>query len=431
MRLFTPPDVRKLEAKGDVKGLIKVLSHDRDAKRREAAAWALRHLADSQCLPTLLDALRDEDENVRAIAAGGLGKLSDPSAVGPLIKALEDNARQVWLAAVESLGQLRDPRASAPLVSKLRDTDDSRVKAAVLAIGPPSVEPLIAMLEDGRAYARQEAALTLKELGDTRAVAALVALLTDREASVRTRAAEALDGLGWTPADDGEEIDYWIATQEWSKLGARAFEPLVQQLGDHDPDRRADAALTLGQLGDARAVPALLPILDDQELAVRKAAADALEALGWMPDSDETKIAFAVAQSDWDGFTRIGPGAVAPLIGLLDDRKSGHQIVRENAADALGEIGDGRAAEPLIDSLNHDDSLEVRRAAARSLVQLYQSPGLDQPTKAKILAQRDKITYREEEPDWDEERFGNPPGPWVDHSIGVAFPLEDSGPKET
>ncbi len=60
------------------------------------------------------------------------------------------------------------------------------------------------------------------------------------------------------------------------------------------------------------------------------------------------------------------PKAVDPLIGALKDRD--HEV-REEAAEALGKIGDRRAAEPL-NALLGDPDPKVRRAAESALARM-------------------------------------------------------------
>ena len=53
-----------------------------------------------------------------------------------------------------------------------------------------------------------------------------------------------------------------------------------------------------------------------------------------------------------------------PLIAALED---GDILVRQYAAEALGEIGDARAVAPLIAALENDDYRKVRYEAAEAL----------------------------------------------------------------
>jgi len=65
--------------------------------------------------------------------------------------------------------------------------------------------------------------------------------------------------------------------------------------------------------------------------------------------------------------------AVDPLIQALQDEDS---YIREAAAEALGDIGDTRAIDPLIEFLKDDDS-GVRTEAAISLVKLGRTEYFD------------------------------------------------------
>jgi HEAT repeat protein len=76
---------------------------------------------------------------------------------------------------------------------------------ALVKIGAPAMEPLIAALKDKDSKdsdVRQAAAEALGEIKDPRAVEPLIAALKDEVSNVREAAAQALDHLGWEPAQD-------------------------------------------------------------------------------------------------------------------------------------------------------------------------------------------------------------------------------------
>ncbi len=68
-----------------------------------------------------------------------------------------------------------------------------------------------------------------------------------------------------------------------------------------------------------------------------------------------------------DGLIALGPEAVAPLLGSLDERNYG---ARAWAVRALAGIGDVRGLDLLEEALGSDIGPSVRRAAARGLGQL-------------------------------------------------------------
>lgn len=207
------------------------------------------------------------------------------------------------------------------------------------------------------------------------------------------------------------------AARALGRLGdVRAVEPLIAELTsdeEYDYVRRATAE-ALGALGDTRAVEPLVAALRIWE--VSKAAAEALERLGWQPGQDESAVRYWLAKQEWErcaalgevaietlvatlresaeygafaqsmlslerfgghfdlGFfgsmqgmkcvemresaasvlVRIGPPAVLPLIATLQDESA---WMRMTMAWVLGEIGDARAVEPLISLLRNRDSL--------------------------------------------------------------------------
>ncbi len=118
----------------------------------------------------------------------------------------------------------------------------------------------------------------------------------------------------------------------------------IEGLYSQDIEKRAKSATYLGEMGD-RAIPAipfLIEILDEHTWPSSSPGFEALKALA-----------------------RIGKPSVEPLIVILKDKHS-KSTGRENAAEALGRIGDSRAVEPLIDSLENDFS-KVRENAAWAL----------------------------------------------------------------
>jgi HEAT repeat protein len=98
------------------------------------------------------------------------------------------------------------------------------------------------------------------------------------------------------------------------------------------------AADALGNIGDGRAIPGLLKLVEHSDSDVRRRAADALGNIG-----DEKAI----------------PG----LLKLVEDSDSD---VRSTAADALGNIGDNRAIPGLLKLVEDSDS-DVRSTAADAL----------------------------------------------------------------
>lgn len=123
-----------------------------------------------------------------------------------------------------------------------------------------------------------------------------------------------------------------------SKLRDRAAAPaLVRRLADADAAVRAKAAFALGQVGGDEALVALVGTLGSDDPLLADAVVSALE--------------------------RFGAAAVEPLVGALS---SGEAAVREQAAEALGFLGDAAATAPLAVALDDPDA-GVRFAALVAL----------------------------------------------------------------
>lgn len=116
-------------------------------------------------------------------------------------------------------------------------------------------------------------------------------------------------------------------------------EPLVRALSDGNLQARRKAAMSLGELGDKRAIDPLIRALKDSDQHLRWNAALALGKLG-------------------------DKRAVSPLVDALQDDS---EMVREDAAGALGVLGDKKALAPLAKVVEGDRSDSVRRAAQSAM----------------------------------------------------------------
>jgi HEAT repeat protein len=222
--------------------------------------------------------------------------------------------------------------------------------------GPPNVGRLKqrrdvtglikALAHRKEAGVRRAAAQALGENPGPMAVEPLIAALKDQDAQVRVAAVAAL----------GRQRD------------ARAAESLAALLRRGVFELREAAAEALGQTGDARAVPPLLGALRDPEHSVRRIAAGALDLLGWEPDRGTDGAAYWVAKEEWARCGTLGAPAIGPLTGVLEDPYFSRDAYRAVAV-ALGQTGDARALEPLLDALANFEP-EVRAAAAEALGQI-------------------------------------------------------------
>jgi HEAT repeat protein len=370
--------------------------NDEDADLRMQAALALGEQRDERAAPALLAALEDADLNVRYHAIEALGKLRAAGAADALAGIAETRDFFLAFPALDALARIGDARVASRLVPLLGD--ELLREAAADALGRLGDEETIAPL----------AALLNRPGAPTAAVARALAALHDRHeklygegayiaelsrAAVKaTGAQNLLDALN----DSGPEelrplalVVGWLegvaveraltrllghadargeVVEALVRHGSRVTELLVEQLGSEDLEIRKAAVLALGRIGDARAAPALIEVLDeDPELMIP--AADALAKIGDQR-AFEALLAHVgdpnagVRQSVVGALNSLGsplmPGRVLPL---LDDPDPN---VRESAVKIAGYFGYPECVEPLLE-LCRDRDERVRRAAVEHL----------------------------------------------------------------
>ncbi|MGC8959912.1 MAG: HEAT repeat domain-containing protein [Chloroflexia bacterium] len=169
----------------------------------------------------------------------------------------------------------------------------------------------------------------------------------------------------------------WEAAEGLGDLGdPRAVPALVRALRDPHAFVRWAAAQAIGRIGGEEAVVLLLPLLQERDPLVRRSAAD---ALGYL-DAPAVRQALRRALRDPDPTVRRNAvEAVARLgdreaVGILAAvlTSSDDLWVRYSAAEALGMVGDHRAIAALIEAAQ-DRQVLLRRAAVRSLGRLHDS----------------------------------------------------------
>jgi cyclophilin family peptidyl-prolyl cis-trans isomerase/HEAT repeat protein len=280
-------------------------------------AYALQRLEDKRALPALMTLARSESAYTQAFAIKGLAALKDPAAL-PVVLPLIDPAHTdsgPTLEAIRAAGRLGDAEAE-PLLMKLLYTR--------------GLNPMV----------RAEALLALGESAAPVSVDAFVDFLGDPQPTVRVAALQ-----GFAKRDD---------------------DSFLTVLSGLDPDPhwsvRAALATALGTKDPGRALPRLVPMLDDTDARVIPSVLTAL-----------TKLK-------------------APDIGtiLLERLNSEDVGVRTAAATNIGEIRPDGGAEALIKAYERgevDLVFDTRAAALESLSKYGSAAAL--PTLRAALTDKD------------------------------------------
>lgn len=225
-------------------------------------------------------------------------------------------------------------------------------------------------LSQRRIAAEEFAALCGKQPPSRLAIARLLQLIaTDRDELVWQDAMRAIADDGSQPATD---LTYAAIGRSSSEVRRRACEHLAAH-----PDQAH--------------VPVLLPVLEDKDPAVIRAAIRALAATNNMPDAKPLRGLLGSAGEDIQmeaalALTRLGDASGKPALERLT--MSRDPIVRSKAAQAMGEFPDPAFTATLIRLLN--DNQTVARAALISLPKVVgqdvtQSQGQAPPTTVEQI----------------------------------------------
>ena len=225
------------------------------------------------------------------------------------------------------------------------------------------IEELILKLTSQVKSVRNNALDLLIAMGEPATYHLIEVLDNSQNCQVRSAIIEVLGTIG-RPAvypilqafDETDGNIQWDLIKALSAVGEPAVEPLLQLLENGDEVEAANAARTLGMMGNTQAVKPLITTLQDNENDhVRSCAAEALGEIG-AAESVDTLIA---SLNDSDRYVR---NCSAVALGKIGDRKAVHPLiellkdedfkVRAAAAESLAKIGDERAVVPLIQALD-------------------------------------------------------------------------------
>jgi HEAT repeat protein len=253
-------------------------------------------------IPRLSTALSDPDENVRMSAVQALARIKTPAVIDPLIGVLNDDSPQVRTEAVRALGERRAQRAVQSMLEHARNDDTESVRYDCLTslgqIGDPAALPLLLDgTHDEDRYVRMWSMAALCDMHGAHAAELAPVLVRDPEVYVRRQVliscAQALD----TPRGRAALIDLALtddvvtgslarrnlATYREQGPEAEALTAQMREAGRaalKKSPQSLNAALLLGDLRDAAAVNGLIAALRNTNFLVRALAAHDLGEIG-------------------------------------------------------------------------------------------------------------------------------------------------------
>lgn len=371
-------------------GALRAALHVRAADVRRRALAELPSVGKGSPLsrPMAVAALSGTDRDVRMAALDALVALGEPAGPGPLRVAFAGPAD----VRVDVLGRIAaggvEVRTSlASLVARALDDEVAEVRRAAFLVSVLERPALAAKLfgtDQVLARAFDELCRRTAELAEPRALPGFgpdAAAKAPSDTALRDACARLMGGMSlkvWAADKSASQI---VAANAGTFVLTEAdLAPLVAAAACRAPDTALAGAAALAQLGDGRALGALLQVSRDGDAAIRGRAASALAELG-------------------------GAHACKRLAWMLDDA---HADVRGRAFDALAAVH-GNDSVALIEAAlrsSQDDirvrglSLLVRAAESRSgdVLGLLEDAIEDESASVRLEALRTLWVLRKDEP---------------------------------
>lgn len=361
--------------------------------RSSVGIHALGLIDSPEARETLLIRLEDPDQALSRDASEALALQSDALDIKDVLDILETVPQQSSPSVIRLLGRMGDHGAVKPLTAKLAwgSQEERRVAATALgAIGDPlAVVPLVNVLGDSDIVLVERAVTALGRIGSTSATKALVALLsavgpvlssTAFNSAEHRLAMDIVDALGAIGDPAAADVVLQLVDEgltpcaelhagpkagcQWSLLAARR-----------------EFALTLGSLGDPRAVKPLSRWARDGDMWATLALG-MLDAEGVLPVLAELVSSTDAATRAAASFALMMKGREDALPIFLDSFTCMDDGRIESLQAWLPTLVDDRIRETMVDVLAQGDRWNHRLGAALVLSMLP-GPG---PIEALIAA---------------------------------------------
>lgn len=390
-----------------IQELIKTVQQSEDGSLRREAIIELGYKKEKSIYSVLLECLKDDSNSIRHAAVISLGRYGQAGAIEELVKpkifqSPVVNIRWAVVSAIAKLGDCRviehllkavaDPewivrnQAVTELKGKIKELiktpdvrnirilvrllalDDEEITAlatdGLIECGEESIERVVDALKSPSVSMRANAVYVLGQMRAVQTLDILIDRLQDPEWRVRRRVVEALgliknkkavEPLVRSLSDNVERVQR-EAIQSLVGFGNLSTDPILNALS-HEKNKFILRAMliTLGKVGDPRAIPDLVIHLRSSYFVVRIAAVHALVRYGsQVIESLLPTLSFN--QSD--------------IHGLLKDIKNQKDPqLQLRAIKALGGLEDHRAVSQLKELMDKGDE-EIKDAAANALHQI-------------------------------------------------------------
>ena len=352
----------QLERERDIDELVRTLRRSDNPSVRQRAAEIIGGLFESDDIDDSALLLESETENELGLESEKEGDSDPKSVVDVLVSVVgTDESEGVRAAAIDALdrhSQEALERVVTELSGESLDSTADWVAARAFA----------EVLDDDQPELRMAAATGLGRIGDPSVTSALVDRLDDTDSRVRARSAVACGRIG----------------------DPRAVEPLEARLeDDRNVAVRKAAAEALGEIKTEGALKVLLSNADDPDESVRRVIADSLGAFGSVAPV-ETLTEYL--EDDHEAVRRTAMFSMVEILSNAPPQRS-HEV-REATADKLDSATASEVIPPLAEILKESSGTPQRRNSAWLLGRVVGTQHRDLAREALIgaLADDDGMT---------------------------------------
>jgi eukaryotic-like serine/threonine-protein kinase len=277
------------------------------------------------------DQLKDSNKMVRQAALAAVTRLGSKVDTELVCSLLVDPDIDVMNKAVDVIVHINDPETVKYLVPALKAENEFSRRAAVEVLNEigttDSVKHLLEAVADEDWWVRARASDALARIGGQRVVDAVLELIKDQDENIRRAAIEILNTCKDKRAVDQlivatQDQDWWVSERAADALAEignpKALPALLKMLARND--RSVPVALrAIGKLADHQALPKILPFLQRPEKDIKIAAIEAVTALA---AEQHNELAQAHIQQSAVGAEDTVARAAAKAIQQLQGRVS-------------------------------------------------------------------------------------------------------------
>ena len=313
------------------------------------------------------------DDAAAALAALLFFSEKEPQAVAEVLGSLNERDMMDVARAIVQSGGSDHPAVLA--LGRCGGAEPGRsLGRAVMRCGEDAFDALVRRTGDEDQNIRLGAISLLGCIGKP-AIPVLKKIVYHTEGEDQRTAARSLRHLEWAPEKPEDKPMFFFLCDDWGELVGlkeRALPLLMSLVKKDDPALRRQVIQVMGEIGDSRVVPVILPYLDDCDPEVRIAAltalvrydtpeterclvgalnhtdsqiridaAHALKRKGWRHRQHGDQIRYTIAGGNWDAVKGFGGMIIPDLIRIV--RNGDNEW--PGAVHALTEMGPAAARE--------------------------------------------------------------------------------------